>query len=176
MVQASQSVLEGTRAEPITISQADFEAGPANATTVDPQEVVQVARAEIGEEGSVFSAYDFARLGQRLDRTQNSAQGKIYMGNTSSDGSATDERTELRFVVMPKNQNHRTPLTQWFPTRDLDRDDPRLRYPLSPVTRNGQPAYVKEGRILAVEARNGSSQFDIDVTACDWEVPARARY
>lgn len=176
MVEASPRVLEGTRVEPITISQSDFDSGPYDGSQLDAQEVGQVGRVEIGDDGSVFSAYEFVRLGQALDRTQNSSQGKIYGDVRDGGDAAVDPRTELRFVVQPKNQNHRTPLTQWYSVRDLDRDDPRQRYPLPPVTRNGNPAYAKDGRILALEARNASTAVTIDLTNCDMEIPARARY
>lgn len=174
---ATVSAKEVSRAsrDEIMISEADFEDAPSEGQAIPAGEVEEVFRAEIGEDGQL-SSYDYLRLGGHLSPTGDDAKGKIYVELHDNDDNEVDNRTEVRFIARPKNQNSRTPLTGWMPIRDLNKEDTRQRMPLPPVNVGGNPAYVRDGRILAVEVRNSSTSITVVRTNSDLSVPAFARY
>jgi len=162
--------------EGIKVNDSDFTAAPAEGTTIQSGEVEEVFRAEIGEDGQ-FSSYSAIQLGGRLGPTGQSAQGKLFIDLEDTSDTDVDDRTEVRFVARPKNGNSRTALTEWYSIRDLDRDDPRQRQPLPPVTNSkGNPLVVQDGRILAVEVRNGATSVEISLANSTVQTPAQAGY
>ena len=175
MTTVKASELEGTDFEGITISSADFDDAPDTGNSIPAGEVEEIARAEIGETG-VFSSYDLVRLGDSLGPTTDSAKGKIYVDLRDTNDNAVDNRTEIRFVVRPQNGNRRVALTEFTPVRDLDRDDPRQRLALPPVSVEGKPAFAEDGRILAVEVRNPATSVTVSRSNSDMSIPARGGY
>lgn len=175
MARASAAEAENRDWEPIVVTTADFVAAPDEGSTIAAGEVAEVFRAEIGEDGQL-SSYDLVRLGDRLGETGRSAKGKLFGIIKDTANAAVPDTTEIRFVARPKNQNGRTPLTNWFPVRDLDRDNPEQRLELPPVTYNGRPAYVKDGRILAMEVRNGGTSIEVSLANSTLDVPSRGGY
>jgi len=175
----SARMLEQYDFEPITVTQDDFNDVPdasSGAVTVAAGEVKEVARAEIGEDGQL-SSYGLFRLGQSLDGgNQNSGKGKIFVDLRDAADSEIDQRTQIRFVSRPKNDNGRTPLTSFISLRDLNVDRQDFRIPLTPVTYNGKPAFVKDGRVLAIEVRNTATDVEVDRSNCDIDAPGRAGY
>ena len=179
MVEKSESALAEYEFEPIAITLEDFEDVPSatdGSIDVPAGEVVDVARAEVGDSGQLTS-YDLVRLGQSLDSgNQDSPKGKIFMDGRESDDTEMDERTQFRFVVQPKNQNRTVPLTSWISLRDLNTERPDHRIPLTPVTKGGKPAFAKDGRFITLQARNSAADVEFDRDNSDADIPARAGY
>lgn len=176
MVTVSRRQMERFDWEPIHISASDFNASTYEDAALDAGEVGEVLEAEIGEDNQ-FASYDVVQLGDSLDGgNQDSAKGKLFVDLRDDSDGKIDERTEVRIVTRPKNQNRRTALTNWYALRDLDQTDPDLRIPLPPVTFDGRPAVVKEGRILAVEIRNSATSITVDQTNSDLSIPAQGGY
>lgn len=179
MVQKNEAVLAEYDFEPIAITLEDFEdVSKAEEGTIDVPagEVVDVARAEVGDSGQLRS-YDLVRLGQSLDAgNKDSPKGKIYMDGRGGDDTEIDERTQFRFVVQPQNQNRTTPLTSWISLRDLNTERPDHRIPLTPVTYGGKPAFAKDGRFITLQARNSATDVEFNRENSDADIPARAGY
>ncbi|TKX79270.1 hypothetical protein EXE53_16715 [Halorubrum sp. SD626R] len=176
MPTVSSSVLNSVEFEGINVSTADFVDGKDEEATVEAGDVAEVFEAEIGEDGQL-SSYEYLRLGDNLDSgNQDSAKGKLFVDLRAADDSELDQRTEFRFVTRPKNGNRRTPLTEWVKLRNANIDDPSKRLPFTPVSRNGRPAVVKDGRIVAVEVRNPATSIEVDRTNSDADIPARGGY
>jgi len=166
----------GNQFEGIRVADSDFVAAPAEGSTIEAGEVEEVFRAEIEEDGQ-FSSYRSVQLGGELDPTGQSAQGKLFIDLRDDSDNPVDDRTEVRFIGRPKNGNRREPITEWYPLRDLARDDPRQRQPLPPATdEQGNPQLVGPGRILGVEVRNGATSITIDLTNSVIDLPAIAGY
>lgn len=176
MPTVSASMLNNVEFEGINISLADFVDGKDEEVSLSAGQVGEVFTAEVGEDGQL-SSYEFVRLGDNLDDgNQDSAKGKLFVNLKDSNDSAIDDRTEFRFIARPKNSNSRTPLTEFIPLRNADQSDPSKRLPLTPVTRNGKPAVVSDGRVLAVEIRNAATSVSVDRTNSDADIPARGGY
>lgn len=175
-VVTKSEALKGESFEEIRLADSDFVAAPSEGAEIDPGEVVEVARAEVEDDGQLAS-YDMIQLGGELDPTGNSAKGKIFLELRDGEDNLVDDRTEVRFISRPKNGNRRKALTEWYTIRDLARDDPRQRQPISPVTNDsGQPMVVSSGRIIALEVRNGATEFTVDLQKSTWQLPAQAGY
>lgn len=167
--------IEALNFEGIHLTADDFEPGKDNATVISQGEVGEVGKAEIGKDGQL-SAFDALRLGDSLDPTGQSPKGKIFADVYDDVPAAVDERTQFRFIVRDKNSNRRQPLTRWYAVRDLNVSDTRQRTPISPVTQGEKPWYVKNGRYVAIEARNNAQDVTVDITQSTVEVPARGGY
>jgi hypothetical protein len=175
-MKATEDDVPAREFEGIQVSDSDFVAAPDEGSSISSGEVTEVFRAEIGEDGQ-FSSYSALQLGGTLGPTGQSAQGKIFADLRDNNDNKVDDRTEIRFVARPKNGNSRTALTEWYPIRDLDRDDPRQRQPLPPVTdSDGDPQVVQDGRIVAVEVRNGATSIEVDLTNTTFAAPAQGGY
>jgi len=161
--------------EGIHVTQSDYVAGKDEGQSLSAGTLGEIAKAEIGEDGQLAS-YEAVRLGDNLDPTGNSPKGKLYVELQDDGGSVVDSRTQLRWIIRDKNSNRRVPLTRWFPHRDLNESDPRLRTPLPPVTRGNKPFFGKEGRILALEAKNEAASVTISLANSTFETPARGGY
>lgn len=172
----SDAVLNSVEFEGINVSTADFEDGKDEEQSLSAGTVGEVMTTEVGETGQLAS-YEFLRLGDNLDEgNQDSAKGKLFADIRDSADAAVDDRTEFRFVTRPKNGNRVTPLTEFIKLRNANQSDPSKRLPFLPVTRNGRPAVVKDGRILAVEVRNSATSITVDRTNTDFDIPARGGY
>jgi len=162
--------------EEIRLADSDFVAAPAEGETIEPGEVEEIARSEVEDDGQLAS-YDLIQLGGELDPTGQSAKGKIFLELRNTEDEPVDDRTEVRFIGRPKNGNRRKALTEWYTIRDLARDDPRQRQPIPPVTNDsGMAMVVPSGRIIAVEVRNGATEFEVDLDKSTWQLPAQAGY
>jgi len=176
MPSVSASVLNNVEFEGINVSTADFVDGKDEETSISAGDVAEVMTAEVGEDGQL-SSYDYLRLGDSLDSgNQDSAKGKLFVDLRDASDSEIDQRTEFRFVTRPKNGNRRTPLTEWVNLRNANINDPSKRLPFTPVSRNGKPAVVRDGRIVAVEIRNPATSVTVDRTNSDADIPARGGY
>lgn len=176
MPTVSASQLANVEFEGINISLADFVDGKDEEQSLSAGTVGEIMTAEVGEDGQL-SSYEYVRLGDNLDDgNQDSAKGKLFVDLRDSNDNEVDQRTEFRFIVRPKNSNSRTPLTEFIPLRNANRDDPSTRIPLTPVTRNGMPAVAGDGRVLAIEVRNAATSVSVDRTNSDADVPARGGY
>lgn len=154
---------------------SDFNDGKDNGDTLQAGEVGEIATAEVGEDGQL-SAYDAVRPGDHMDPTGNSPIGKMYVDLQTSGSSSVADSVELRLVARDKNANRRVPITPWFSHRDLANSDPRLRTPLPPVVREGQPFFVKDGRIISLEVKDETSTVEVTRANCTFEFPARFGY
>lgn len=162
-------------------SEADFAEGEADNTSVsagsNPQELMY---AEIGDDNGVssqFASYRAVRLGGSSGGNPRSGEGKIYADfNEDEADSDTGKRTQVRWVKRPLNGDSRTILTQWYTVRDLEQTDVEDRVRLPPVSRNGKPLVVREGDVLALEVRNPSDSFTIDVSGSELEFPVQVGY
>jgi hypothetical protein len=161
--------------EGILLTASDYVAGNDEGTALDPGEIGEVAVAEVGEDGQL-SAYEAVRLGDTLGPTGNSPQGKLFVDLRDDSDAELDPRTQIRWICRDKNSNRRPPITRWYPLRDLNEDDPRLRTALPPVTKNNKPFFVKEGRILSLEIKNESTGVTMDLGKSTFETPSRAGY
>lgn len=173
---------QGTR-----VNADDFAAGEDEGSTISagstPKEVLE---AEVGDDngvGSALASYRRVRPGGRGSNAGRSGEGKLYVslqGDQDGDGTVeqVDQRTQMRLIKRPKNGDERTPLTRWFVQRDLDRDDPRQRIPLEPVTNSetGNPLVVREGDVLAVEVRNNATDITVSKADSVVEFPAQVGY
>jgi len=176
MVEANSSMLNGVEFEGINISTADFVDGKDEEQTLDPGTVGEVATAEVNEDGQLAS-YDYIRLGDNLDNgNQDSAKGKLFFDLRDATDTEVDQRTEFRFIARPKNSNRRTPLTEFIKLRNANQSDPSKRLPFLPVSRNGKPAVIKDGRVIAIEVRNAATSVTIDRSNSDADIPARGGY
>lgn len=176
MARVNAKALSNVEFESINVSTADFEDGKDEETTLQPGDIGEVFEMEVGETGQL-SSYRYLRLGDSLDSgNQDSAQGKLFADLQDASGTTVDDATEFRFVARPKNGNERKALTQFIRLSDAKQSDPTKRLPFTPVTRNGRPAVVGDGRILAVEVRNPSTSVTIDRSNSDMKVPSRAGY
>jgi len=176
MVTANASMLNGVEFEGINISFADFVDGKDEEQTIEPGDVAEVATAEVNEDGQLAS-YDYLRLGDNLDNgNQDSAKGKLFVDLRDASDTELDQRTEFRFIVRPKNSNRRTPLTEFIKLRNANITDPSNRLPFLPVSRNGKPAVIKDGRVLALEVRNAATSVTVDRSSSDADIPARGGY
>ena len=172
----AQQVFGDSQFEPIRLSAEDFTAAPDEGTSIPSGENAEILRTEVEEDGQLAS-YDAVQLGGKPDPTGNSAKGKIYVDLKDGSDTAVDPRTQIRFVARPKNGNRRTALTEWMTVRDLARDDPRQRRPLTPVTDgDGDPQLVSSGRIIAVEIRNGATSVTVSQANSELSIPATAGY
>lgn len=136
----------------------------------------EIAYAEIGDNNGVssqFASYRAVRLGGSQGANPRSEKGKIYADIDSDDsGTATDSKTQIRFIKRPLNGDSRTILTEWMTVRGLEESGVEDRVVLPPATDSqGRPLVVQEGDVLAVEARNPSTSFTIDRTGSDLEFP-----
>lgn len=166
----------GDEFEGIRVADSDFTAAPSEGSSVEAGEVEEIARAEIEEDGQ-FSSYESVQLGGELDPTGQSAQGKMFIDLRDGSDNPVDDRTEIRFIGRPKNGNRRRPVTEWYPLRDLSRDDPRQRQPLPPATdEEGDPQIVGSGSILAMEIRNGATSVTVSLAKSVIDLPAIAGY
>lgn len=166
--------------EGIHVTNNDFVGGSEDSSDLNSGELGEIAVAEVGEDGQ-FSAYDAVRLGDEMDPTGNSPKGKLYVdlqGDQDGDGTVEQvpDDTQLRWIARDKNSNRREPLTRWYAHRDLDQSRPDLRTPLPPVTRNGNPWFVKDGRIIALEAKRESGSLNVSLADSTFEVPSRGGY
>lgn len=161
--------------EGIHLTAADFTAGKDEGASLNAGTVGEVATAEVTEDGQL-SSYDAALIGDELGPTGNSSKGKMYVdlqGDQDGDGTVEQvpDDTQFRLIARDKNSNRRIPLTRWFQTRGEDASDPRLRTELLPR----QPA-VKNGRIIAVEAKRESGSVNVSLADSTFEFPARGGY
>lgn len=161
--------------EGIHLTSSDYVAGSDEGTALEAGEVGEVAISEVGEDGQL-SAYEAVRLGDTLDQTGNSPKGKIFVDLRDDADAKLDDRTQIRWLVRDKNSNRRVPLTRWYPLRDLDETDPRMRTPLPPVTRNNKPFFVKMGRLISLEVKNEATGVTVDLTNSTFETPSRGGY
>lgn len=173
-----QAVASGFEWSQTSITLSDYQAGEADGTSVPagstPQEL---AYAEVSDDNGVDSqlaSYDIVRLGLPLAATGDSAIGKLFADlEGATDGALLDDRTQLRWVARPRNGDQRRPLTDWFVLADVRQDDPRKRVPLPPVTNGaGEPVYIKEGRVLALEIRNPATSVTVSLDNSQARVPA----
>lgn len=162
--------------EGITLSLADFTDGSDAGTSLQPGQVGEVFVAEIGEDGQL-SGYDALRLGDQSS-SADPAQGTMYIALTDDADAALPDDTQVRFRFRDKNFNRQPPASKWYPLRDLDQSDPRLRRNLEPRTKNGRPWFVKAGRLLVVEVKNESQSITPGDTsnAHTFEAPGRGGY
>ena len=162
--------------EGIVLRLSDFTDGQDAGSTLSAGNVAELFTAEIGEDGQL-SGYDAIRLGDRAD-ANDPAKGKMYISLVDDTGTDLPDDTEVRFRFRDKNNNRAPPASPWFPLRDLDQSDPRLRRALRPRTKNGNPWYIKNGRILVVEVKNESQDITPGGTGQSHilETPARGGY
>lgn len=161
--------------EGIRLHSNDFTAGDEEGTTIsETGRVVEIAVAEVGEDGQL-SSYDAIRLGDR-PVADDPTKGKLYMALQDSVPEDIPNTTEVRFSFRDKNSNRRLPATPWLSARDLDRDRPDHRHVLRPRVRNGNPWYLKMGRLLVLEAKNEAESFEISLSNSEIDVPARGGY
>lgn len=162
--------------EPIRLSEADFNDGKDEGSSISAGDVAEVATMEVGEDGAAAS-YDFIQLGGNLDSgNQDSAQGKIYAELKDGGDSEVDSRTQMRLVTRPKNGNRRVALTDWYTEGDVNQSDTANRIPLPPVTRNGRRFAVSDGRIIALEVRNPATSVTVELDNTSLSFPAQAGY
>jgi len=163
-------------------SESDFAEGEADNTSVsagsNPQELMY---AEIGDDNGVssqFASYRAVRLGGSSGGNPRSGEGKIFADiNSDESDTQTNQRTQIRWIKRPLNGDSRTILTQWYTLRDLEQTDVEDRVRLPPVTgKSGKPLVVREGDVLALEVRNPSSSFTIDVSGSELEFPVQVGY
>lgn len=149
------------------LSWGDFAAGDDNGDQLASGQIGEVAVAEVGDENGVNSqiaSYSVVRLGAPLGATGRSAIGKLFAILDDSSGAQVSNNVQIRFVAQSKNKNRVKPITGWFKQRDLDQSDPSKRVELEPQTwDNNQPAYVTDGRVIAVQARNPSGSVTVDI-------------
>jgi len=162
--------------EGIVMRLSDFTDGQQAGTTLSAGSVGELFTAEIGEDGQL-SGYDAIRLGDNPSGAD-PAKGKMYISLTDDTDVDLPDDTEVRFRFRDKNSNRNIPASPWFPLRDLDQSDPRLRRALAPRQRNGKPWFIKAGRILVVEVKNESQAVSLGDTsnAHTLEAPARGGY
>lgn len=161
--------------EGIKVTDNDFVSGSDEGSSIPAGEVAEVATSEVGEDGQL-SSYDAVRLGDNMDPTGNSPQGKLFVELQDANGNVLDPRTQIRWLARDKNSNRRIPITRWYSHRDLNKSDPRQRTPLPPTTRNGAPFFVKMGRLLSVEVKNEATSVTVDLTNSVFDVPSRGGY
>lgn len=172
--------------QPTKITAADYAGGEADGSTVtagsNPQEL---AYAEVSDDNGVDSqlaTYDMVRLGQPLGSNDRSAQGKLFVdlqGDQDGDGTVeqVDGRTQFRWIVRPRNGDERRALTDWFVHADANQSDPEKRIAIPPVTNeNGEPVYVQEGRVLALEVRNPATDVTVSLSDSQIRAPAMVGY
>ena len=175
-VKTKSSALEGEQFEQIQLADSDFVEAPDEGENVPAGELVEIARSEVGDDGQL-SSYDMLQLGGQLSETGMDSQGKLFIDLRDTEDEPVDPRTEIRFIARPKNGNRRHELVGFREVRDLNRDDPRQRQPLSPVTNSaGNPQVVKDGRIIGVEIRNGAEDVEVSLANSTIKVPAQAGY
>ena len=175
-VKTKSDALEGESFEEIQLSDADILEAPQEGESIPAGELVEVARSEVGDDGQL-SSYDMVQLGGHLSETGMDSQGKLFIDLRDTEDNAVDPRTEIRFVARPKNGNRRHELVGFREVRDLSRDDPRQRQPLRPVTNSaGNPQVVTDGRMIAVEVRNGAEDVEVSLENSTIKVPAQAGY
>lgn len=162
--------------EGIVLKSSDFTDGKDAGQSLTAGTVGEIFTAEVGEDGQL-SGYDAIRLGDRPNGAD-PAKGKMYISLTDDAGADLPDDTEVRFRFRDKNSNRNLPASPWFPLRDLDQSDPRLRRALTPRMRNGKPWFIKAGRILVVEAKNESESITVGTLSQPHtlEAPARGGY
>lgn len=162
--------------ESIVLRLSDFTDGQQAGVTLSAGEVGEMFTAEVGEDGQL-SGYDAIRLGDNPSGAD-PAQGKLFISLTDDADADLPDDTEVRFRFRDKNSNRAPPASDWYPLRDLDQGDPRLRRALSPRQKNGKPWFVKTGRIIMVEVKNESQDISLGDTTNTHtlEAPARGGY
>jgi hypothetical protein len=163
-------------------SEADFatgeDEGSSQSAGGNPSEILY---AEIGDDNGVssqFASYRAVQVGGPRGSNPRSGEGKIYADlNSDEADTATNQRTQIRWVKRPLNGDTRTILSEWYTLRDLEVSDVEDRVHLPPVVdENGNRVVVREGDVLALEARNPSSSFTIDISGSELEFPAQFGY
>lgn len=169
-----QSLPRGTRVEGIHITDNDFVAGRDSGEDLEAGEVGEVARAEVGEDGQL-SSYDYLRPGDNTD-PQDVTRGRMFMELADDAGDDAEDTLQVRVSMRDKNSNRREPVTRWFTNRDLDRDRPDHRKVLRPVTKGGEPLFIKSGRIISIEVKDDSGVANVDLDESVIELPAMGAF
>lgn len=158
--------------EGIVLNANDFTAGKDNAEQHDAGTRAVIGVTEIGEDGQL-SSFEALRLGDSTD-PEDPAQGRIFMVPRDGNGNRVDDSVKFRFRLRDKNGNMFKPATQWYTTRDLDKDRPDHRRVMRPRTKDGGKAwYFKRGREVVLEAVDETGSFTVDINDSLVEVPAR---
>jgi hypothetical protein len=167
-------------------TEADFANGESESDSVSAgANPVEVMKAEIGDANGVdsqFASYRAVRLGGSQGTNPRSGSGKIYADIEADDaGTNTNQRTQIRWIKRPLNGDNKTILTEWYTLRDLEASDVEDRVRLPPVTITNEdgkqvPLAVREGDVLALEARNAASSFTVDRDGSELEFPVQVGY
>lgn len=162
--------------ENLTITTSDFTAAPAEGTTIESGESVEVFRAEVNEDGDL-SSYDTVQLGESLGPTGRSAKGKMFVQLRDESGNVVDENAQFRVLARPKTDADRIELIGWTRHGDVNVSDSEKQLPLQPTTNTqNMPQVVEEGRLIVVEVKHPSQTVEIDLTNSTIKFPARAGY
>jgi hypothetical protein len=159
----------------ITISQTDFPS--ANYTDNENTDIsasetpTEIAYAEVGDDG-IFADYDGIRFGQPPQNVGRNVQGNEVFQNLASDtgGSATvspNDTTQIKFVVRKRNSADGPNLTPYITQRGNDNTNASER-----DTLGRQGVRATKGRLIAIQARDLSSTFAIDMDDSVFEIPA----
>lgn len=172
----SSAAIGGHDWEPNPLHLSDFEAEDETGTEVSQGTPTEVAAAEVGEDGQLTS-YDLIWLGRQMDKHGRSPKGKLKGSFADSEGNEVPEDTQFRVVIRPENGNWRNALTDWYTQDEISQSNPEHRIPIPPV-RDGDddPVLAREGRYLAIEARNMSGDTEVHLGNSTFKIPARMAY
>lgn len=159
------------------LSTADFvesEHGVGN-DQLSPGQRSEVAQMEVGEDGRSAS-YTAVTVGYLPNDIEgDTRQGKIYGQLRDSDGNPVDDDTEIRLVKRFRDGTGVSGESEWFKAEGLDESRPDHMYRLR-VT-DGEDAKanrIRDGRVIAIEARHPSQSVQIDHTESRLVIPAYA--
>jgi len=182
----AMSELAGREWEAVSLSPGDFQAGADEGSTISAGQIGEVLEAVVGQSNrddsgndlnSSFDSYDRVWLGQETAPDLKGPRGKIYGLLRNGVPEDLPPETEVRAIARPKNKNKRTALTPWIKHRDLDQSTPSERLDLGPIrNERGDPLIVREGRVIAIEVRNTSSDVTVSKENSDFDIPALMGY
>lgn len=174
----TQAKLNSLNYEDVPVNEADFVAGQDDQNQLQPNQVGEVAVAEVGEDGAFSDWLGFIG-GQLPDDMARSAKGKAELTLKSDDADASGtpddmpDGTEVRLIGRPKGSRDGTPLTPWITFSNnrpsVNVEARRLLKPQVP-----KKAIVGEGKVVAMQIRNRRSAITYYHTNSTWKWPGRA--
>jgi hypothetical protein len=150
---------------------ASMDSGINDGQQLEAGQVGEIAEVEIGNPGhGAFSSYERFALGGIPDEYEDTDAAKVE-GNLQDDTDAdVASGTKVRLRLTDKNRSRTIESTKWISKSSIEETDPGKRTALKFEGIN-RAEWIKEGRIVVLEARNQRGTVTVATANSTFEFP-----
>jgi hypothetical protein len=150
---------------------SDMNAGKDSGDTLDSNTVGEIAEVELGEQDSgPFSAYYIFALGGFPDSQLKTRQGRVEATLQNGSAAACPDGTRVRVRLTDKNRERTFDKTRWMTKSEVEASNIE-NLPFLEFDGPKSAEWIKEGRVVLIEAKHPSQQFNMSQSNSSFDFP-----